>query len=703
MDTSTPLNGEFAGDRLRSAPGHKRRGVLGAAAGMAAGATVAFMAPIASAETTSGEPPVCAPRDPNGPVWVTPDCTDPGFAAPIIDAEEDLAEPVPHRKVSGHFEGADLKFNIYLPPKTLWEGRFFHKVYPLREYMDENASDDTIAFGSASGAFTVQTNATSGYRGNAAAAKFAKTVAAEYYGEPDRRIYGYLYGGSGGSFQTVAGIEHSTGVWDGAVPFIIGAPTAVPHTFFVRAFARLVLEHRAERIGDAVAPGGGGDPRAGLEGMERMVFDEVTAMGVPLRCWEDYTYLLGLEAPDGLLGFGRVVRSIDPGYADDFWTVPGYLGTEESALGDWVRAAKVEHTAVIESVEHDEDGNPSAFTLDAVPAAERLFTLEFTVLTAGTEIGSLVGTLDRESKTFTVGEGNSTEVLLAIQTGGQLRMDNRWTVALTSFHRHQVPSRDGFDAWDQFRDENGDPIYPQRPVEIGPMISKNVSGGGTFSGAVTGKVIVVANLLDVDAYPWHGDWYAEQVRASTGADLEDGFRIWFNDHADHQEGRVEGGKAARLVDFNPSIQQALRDLAAWVEQGREPPSSTDYRVSGGQFEVPPSAADRGGIQPVVELTARGAESIEIAVGDEVRFKASIQAPPGTGEIVAAEWDFNGDGEFSAAAVVDPQETVKVKDCFTFDEPGVYFPVLRATLQRQGDANTPFARVQNLGRMRVTVR
>jgi len=33
----------------------------------------------------------------------------------------------------------------------------------------------------------------------------------------------------------------------------------------------------------------------------------------------------------------------------------------------------------------------------------------------------------------------------------------------------------------------------------------------------------------------------------------------------------------------------------------------------------------------------------------------------------------------------------------------YFPVLRATSQREGDFQTPYARVQNLGRVRVVVK
>lgn len=47
---------------------------------------------------------------------------------------------------------------------------------------------------------------------------------------------------------------------------------------------------------------------------------EVTKLGIPLRAWEDYSYLLGLNTTDGLLDFGSAIRGIDPTYADDFWS-----------------------------------------------------------------------------------------------------------------------------------------------------------------------------------------------------------------------------------------------------------------------------------------------------------------------------------------------------------------------------------------------
>src|SRR4029450_7262084 len=174
----------------------------------------------------------------------------------------------------------------------------------------------------------------------AAAAKFAEKVAADYYRQGNRKIYGYLYGPSGGSYQVTGAAENTSGVWEGFVPMVQGVPMSAPYTFFIRAMARLVLADKAEQIADAVRPGGSGNPYAGLDAAERGMLKEFSAFGVPLRGWENPDYLLGLSAPDGLLGFGAIVRSIDPTYADDFWTKPGYLGTEQAPHGGAGRATQ---------------------------------------------------------------------------------------------------------------------------------------------------------------------------------------------------------------------------------------------------------------------------------------------------------------------------------------------------------------------------
>ncbi|GAA2132809.1 PKD domain-containing protein [Actinomadura napierensis] len=625
---------------------------------------------------------------------VTADCVDPLYAHPVIDGEKDLTTPVPHHQVSGHFEGTSVKFNLYLPQASRWDGRFFQLVYPLQ---NENADSPSIAFGADSGAYTVQTSGTEGYRADAAAAKFSRTVAAKYY-RSSRRIHGYIYGGSGGSYMTIGAMENTTGVWDGAVPFIPGVPTSIPNNFFVRAFARLVLLGKAPQIADAVRPGGSGNPYAGLTGTQKAVLREVTRMGIPLRAWENYSYVLGLDDAQGLLGFAGTVRAMDPTYADDFWSKPGYLGTERSPLGDLIRAARTDQTTGITAVERDAHDVPTKLTLSSAPADPNKTGFDFTAYRAdGSAIGALTGSLDPATKTFTIGAGNSSETLDAVSAGGKLRIDNRWNLALLTYHRHQVPARPGFSAWDQFRDSAGEPIYPQRAIEVGPVISGEVSGGGTHTGKITGKVIEVANLLDTDAFPWDADWYAQQVKQALGSRYDDEFRVWYNDNADHI-----GAHETNLLDYTGILQQALRDVSAWAEKGVPPPRSTRYSVAGGQVTVPATAAQRHGIQPVVDLTANGRRRIDVPAGKPVTFTATIQAAPGTGKIVSTGWDFTGTGTFTSSAFGRPRTDVRVRQTYTYRKPGTYYSALRATAQRDGDTATPFATIPNLGRVRVVV-
>jgi len=45
----------------------------------------------------------------------------------------------------------------------------------------------------------------------------------------------------------------------------------------------------------------------------------------------------------------------------------------------------------------------------------------------------------------------------------------------------------------------------------------------------------------------------------------------------------------------------------------------------------------------------------------------------------------------------------VKTTYAFTMPGTYFVALRGSSQRKGDRATPYARITNLGRVRVVVR
>ncbi|BCW62888.1 PKD domain-containing protein [Arthrobacter sp. StoSoilB22] len=565
-----------------------------------------------AAETASQ----CGPNMPGGPFAIDATCVDPSYGKPVIDNRTSVDGLL---LVEGHFEGPGTKFRIFLPPKNQWEGRFFQFTYPI----NGQEPADNVQFGAAHGGYTVQTDGALGYRHSAAAAKFSRTVAADYYGVKPKTINGYLYGWSGGSYQTVGAIENTREVWQGAVPIVQGIPTSSAANFTSRAFAAFVLQDKKEQIVDALRPGGSGDPYLGLDDVQKAALKEVTQLGLPLESWEDFDYVAN---PGGLPSTTGLIQGFDATYVEDFWTKPGYLGTEDSSLGALFRAALAQ--------------DPS----------------------------------------------------------------RRSHLAYIANHRYTLPPQESaIPGFDQYRGPDGSPSYPQRAFTPGPFLANLVSGGASFSGKITGKVIALDSTLDSDAFPVHADWYAKRVQAAMGKETNDSYRLWYTDNSDHGPFN-RAGQSTRLVGYMPVIYQALEDVSAWAEQGIAPPSSTRYGVTkDSQITLPDNAAVRGGIQPTVELSGRGnTDRIEVAAGAQFDLQAKIKVPPHAGKIVSVEWDFDGDGTFESASFTANKETLVVQASHTFSSAGTYFPSIRVGSQREGDAADEFSTVQNLDRVRVVV-
>ena len=168
---------------------------------------------------------------------------------------------------------------------------------------------------------------------------------------------------------------------------------------------------------------------------------------------------------------------------------------------------------------------------------------------------------------------------------------------------------------------------------------------------------MVDNLLDTDAFPWHADWYAAQVRRRWGTRLRRQLPALVQ-----RQRRPPRSPHAPSRRYDGILQQALRDVSAWAEQGIAPPRSTRYEVVDSQVSVPASAAARRGIQPVVDLKVRGPghDRVDVAAGQPVTFRARIHVPPRTGQVVATEWDFAGTGNFTPASFGPPKPTVHVQ-------------------------------------------
>ena len=661
------------------------------------------------------------------------------FAQPYTDVDEWRDTPVRHRYVHGGFKGAETRFSFYFPPAAQYQRRFFQHITPVpdNENLAQRAplgEENKIGFSIASGAYFVETNGggtfapgqakgvdptITAFRANAAAAQYSRVIAAKIYGP--HRPYGYAFGGSGGAYRTIGSIENTRGVWDGAVPYVVGSTMALPNVFTVRMHAMRTLKDRFPQIVDALEPGGTGDPYAGLNDEERGALREVTRMGFPLSSWFGYKTM-------GIQAFGVLYQGVvnaDPGYFANFWTAPGYLGASPPAS---LLRARIQHPSTIAAVVNALEAAQSDITrVEAKGGVDDAFealrgeagkrTVGFRLATAPPTVEFLGGDLiiktgaaagqrvplDRISGTVVVLGFADPAVAAKLAPGDSVVVDNSNFLAAQTYHRHQVPGPE-FRAWDQFRGPDGKPIYPQRPMLLGPLFVQ-ATAGSLQTGRFEGKMIVVESLWDREAFPWQADWYRARVKEHFGDKLDDHFRLWYTDHALHGDVSVQEDPT-HTVSYIGVLHQALRDLSAWVERGVAPPASTSYRiVDDAQVVVPPTAASRKGIQPVVSLRANGITRAEVAVGTPVSLVAVAEVPPGAGKLVAAQWDMEGAGTFPIEARVPSRSRgpLELRTSFTFRKTGTYFPTIRVISQRQGDAITPYARIQNLGRVRVIVR
>ena len=109
---------------------------------------------------------------------------------------------------------------------------------------------------------------------------------------------------------------------------------------------------------------------------------------------------------------------------------------------------------------------------------------------------------------------------------------------------------------------------------------------------------------------------------------------------------------------------------------------------------------------MVHLTANSGERADVAAGEPVAFSALVEVPPGAGILVAAEWDFEGHGDFPVVEGFDNETmsytSMTIDREYSFSAPGTYFPALRVTSQRLGQGDNPHGCILNLGRVRVVV-
>ena len=206
----------------------------------------------------------------------------------------------------------------------------------------EGAFVGYIAFAIASGGYLVESNlgrfrralrgedsTIAGYRASAAVATYSRVLASQQYGE--HRPYGYVFGGSGGAYRTLACIENGHDVWEGAVPFIHATLMTTPSVFSVQAHAFRVLHDKLPQIVDAVEPGGSGDMFAGLNEEERDALAEVSRMGFPPQAWFD-AERVRLQYTTVWAGLFDHFATWDPTYFERLLDGPGLSGRASDGI-----------------------------------------------------------------------------------------------------------------------------------------------------------------------------------------------------------------------------------------------------------------------------------------------------------------------------------------------------------------------------------
>lgn len=680
--------------------------------------------------------------------------SDPDFQDLYIDLKEKRERcltdgtRIPYLYVHGGFRKKEVKFSWCFPEKLAFRGRFYQYLSPFPGPDEEMASlgkdgeDDEIAFCLKNGAYFVESNMGSAqafggqadptilWKSSAAVAEASRSFAKEYYG--CTRPFGYVYGGSGGAYKTMACIEN-TSAWDGAVPFVIGSPVSLPNTITLHAQGQRALRKVFGKIVDALDAGGSGNMYEGLNEDEAFMLKEITAMGFPPREWF-------LEAT-GFIYDGSLpvqiphVKRGDPEYFEDFWTVPGYLGAnpKSGAYRDRlkfrtrIKAVHLPGEEKAEAVEESQndvdtawkkkvaDGKDIWFELEEAPDGEDIYFTgaEMKVLTggaAGTDFS--VGNL-RENVVvlgMCFGIKDLPGLVSSMKPGDEVVLDNSDYIAIQSYYRHQVPKDPDFHAWDQFRDEKGEPTLPQRPDVMGYMLT----GTGTIQeGTIQGKVIVIQSMMDESTCPWCGDWYRNTVIKEQGSEKD--FRLYYMDRCMH--GNVSWLENNMVTNYMGALHQALLDISDWTERGVEPLSGTSYHLEDGQIILPENAAERGGMQCVPTLLANGAECAHVKVGETVHFLARAEVPAGAGIVTAMDYDVVSDNTLSIQkhplTVFQNKGTVKtgkenglnvgeMRFEHAYSEPGTYFASVRVCTNRNGDAGDYFTQVKNIARVRVIV-
>jgi hypothetical protein len=678
--------------------------------------------------------------------------TDDFFGAPYIDVDDWRELQAPHRHVHGGFEGTDTRFTFYFPSTDTYAGRMYQPLEGANAgHEDSFGNEHGNLLGGLPmivrlGGYMVESNmghigdvfdpkagldpTIYGFRAAAETARFSKFVAAQIYGEAPH--HSYVWGGSGGARRSPLCLQYAPGVWDAALPFMGDANVAEHGDFrllrtqggnFACMFnVQRLLGDKLLDVVDAMAPGGSGNPFDGLDFHQREELSNLYRLGYP----RGDEWVIG--QPSGTIwlwcSMADRLTSDYPAYFDSFWTKPGYIGHDapEQLSKDLVHRTTT-ITRVLTARDFQENPEfrapkyqrlrPSAVMLAGTRGLDLPIAIEVGDVD-GYQMGmgvKLVSGKAAGRQLFTMyfaggvllcdGAGEaSNERFTDVAVGDEVELDNRAFLAWCYSYRHHVLD---FEEW-QFLRVDGQDVHIQHEI---PTASPFM--GVHYSGQYEGKLMWVHHTHDASLWPPQGIAYRNAVLKAQGPEgLADNFRLRWTENAEHVSAEFVPSAPGRksntwLIDYRPVIEQCLVDLADWVENGVEP-APTNFTYNDGRITLPDTAEERGGIQPVVRVSANGAIRAEVKPGEQFSLEVHAEAPPGSGTIVSVEWDFDGSGSYPyrQPEVDGTTAEVTLATTHSFDAPGTYFVTALVHSRRDGDVDATDRRIPNLASARVVV-
>jgi hypothetical protein len=680
--------------------------------------------------------------------------TDNFFGEPYIDADTWNEKPTPHRYLHGGFKGTDTRFAFCFPPPERYQGRLYQ---PLE---GANAGHENVNTGPLGlvtgglemafrlGGYTVESNmghigdvmdakagpdpTIYGFRAAAECARFSKHVAKQIYGKPTR--YAYVFGGSGGARRSPLCLAYAPGVWDAALPYMGDAMdgdhgdmkrlrTGSPNFSSMFNVQRL-LGPKIYDVVDAMWPGGSGDPFAGLNTLQREELVTLYRLGYPRG--DEFMIAQPMGQTWLWASMAERLQREDAKYFEAFWTKPGYVGHDmpEAVKDDILNvhttvartylAKEIAQGAEFQGAEYAALRGLAMIFAGMQGAAELPMAIELKDVPKGYRLGAGIKFLNGQAagrqlycisaagKLFLCdGEGEASNLrFTGVRPGDEVHLDNRAFLAYCYYYRHHLLNHTEYDCMRL----NGKPIFEQHPLpEMSPFM------GVLHSGQFEGKLMWVHHTHDASLWPPQGLGMKNNVERVNGPEkAKKMFSLRWTENAEHVPPTMAASPPNRnnntwLINYQPVIEQCLVDLAAWVEQGIEPPD-TKFEYRDGAVILPTKAAERGGIQPVVAVTANGSTRAEIAAGESVKLQVHAEVPPGAGAIISVKWDFDGSGTYPETAKVDGKSTaVTLSTTHRYDKAGTYFVTALVESHREGDLKAIARRIPNVASARVVVK